>query len=123
MVLSDDEVKAAVSEASNAFANFSEWQTNNTKNDYYDGFAVWGRLRYYSDVTDGSNISFFVTFSREVAGWTGNLTIGHPLFYWASTDVGDAILVSTGPEGALSEAIRVLKERVRMLFAMLDGTP
>lgn len=119
MILTEDQVELAILEAGAAFSNFTDWTTNNEKNEYYDGFALWGEYLHADKYGDGTR--FFVTFSLGNEGWTGNLTTGLPAFYWSDADMDDAMLVGTVPVETLSDAIRVLQTRMRTLFATLAG--
>ncbi|MBC8134769.1 MAG: hypothetical protein H8F28_02650 [Fibrella sp.] len=119
MTIDKDQSEPLISEARAAFTGFSDWRWNNAKNDYYDGFALWGEYLHADEHGDGTR--FFVTFSLRNDGWTGDLTTGQPAFYWSDADIGDAMLVGTLPVGTLGDAIRVLKARMRTLFAALTG--
>ncbi len=117
MLLKENQIAPVVAEARAAFAGFTNWQTNNEKNEEYDGFAVWGEHHYASGNYNGT--TFFVTLRLTEPGWRGDLTLGQPQFYWSSADMGDAILLGTQPAPTLADGIHALKTQMNALFIVL----
>lgn len=114
MILTDHEIRQAAERAKTAFPNFTDWEYNNEKNEYYSGFSLWGE--YSPDPEDLMSKHFYITFDIYEDKWTGCLTIGQPSYFWSSADVGDAHLVATQPCETLEEAITALKTETANLF-------
>lgn len=118
MLLADREVERVLTYAKAAFRRFDDWEYNNTANEEYPGFALWGM--YILDQEETTPRRFFVTFDIYDRAWRGHLTIGQPNYFWSSADFGDAYLLDTRDCTSLEEAVAELKREMADLFRAMS---
>jgi hypothetical protein len=114
MVLTDSAIQDAFKAGRAAFPHLTNWEHNNEKNDFHNGFALWGE--YILDPTDTMRSTYFVTFCAYQDTWRGYWTIGQHAYFWSSTEVGDAYLLSTDACATLADAAMALKADMAKLL-------
>ncbi|AGY56553.1 hypothetical protein [Gloeobacter kilaueensis] len=115
MLLTENEINAAIETVKAAFPNLSNWQYQNTVSSECPGFSLWGQFVLKPDGPWTKD--FFITFYIYQVQWRGSLTVGQHAYFWSSTEEGDSYLLNTELCDSLETAIAALKAEISRLFA------
>jgi hypothetical protein len=99
MLLTELEIKQAIDKAKTAFPKLSDWEFNNSENEEYFGFSLWGSFVINAETKMPKR--FFITLDTYEQRWRGHFTTGQPSYLWSSTDEDDAYLLGTVSHNSL----------------------